>query len=279
MRMWQRSLVFDGVDICERFGLHYSTFEEQLPEKKLITISIPYGADLDITERLGRGGWTNGTHTLKFLLYGVTESERLRLKNEIINLIQGRRAEYSLTWDPDYTYTGRAKMSIEHRAENVDVITIDIDRYPWRHSIVEDVVDLVGEMTATSSTPQVTDYEFLSHRRYHDVRVTAQTDVKGKWSTDGTWVHYGLNGATDELVAEDVWDGDGTYQFTLNSLSDWLMRVDEDAQKLIVNSSRLTVSGSDATVTNATYTITDGNIEFAGLEKQYVTLRYEAWDI
>lgn len=277
MRMHERSIVFDGVDVCEEFGLHYSTFTETLPQRKLVTVSIPYGTDIDITDRLGMGGWTNGSHQIKFLLYSETEEGRIAAKDGIIALMHGRRAQYVLTWDSQYTYTGRAKVTIEHRSENVDLVTIDIDRHPWKVIEVEEVVSLVDQYNAYSSLLKWVDYNFNQHVRYRDVRITALTKVNGRWLGSSGYTTYGQDGSTNELIADDVYSG-AKYQMQLYNIIDWLMRLDEATGNYIVNRNRATYSGTDVSI-NSTYTVTDGDIHFDDYDKQFVTLTYEAWDV
>ena len=100
MAMRDRNLTFNGVDLRDTYGLIYSSFEEEMPEPKVIKVSIPAGLDLDITDSLGTIGMTNGRHVLKFLVYGETEADRLEAKRALMAMFHGRRATYELSWPP-----------------------------------------------------------------------------------------------------------------------------------------------------------------------------------
>lgn len=278
MRLRERSLIFDGVDLAEEYGLYYSKFEEELPQKKLVTVQIPYGADIDITDRLGGNGWTNGKHHLTFMLYGDTEEERLRSKDKLIASVHGRMAQYRLSWDEPYVYTGRASVTVSHRFENADVITIDIDRWPWKRATIEERVSLVDRMNPTSNL-QTTVYKFDKHKRYRDVRVTALTRVAGGWEATGSNFpdSYGVDGAANELITDEVYFG-SAYRFKLYSRSDWLMRASDTGELIVSNTYFKGVTSGDATI-DSPYVVTDGDMLFTNEKKQYVTLKYEAWDV
>ena len=279
MRLRERSLIFDGVDLAEEYGIYYSKFSEELPQKKLVTVQIPYGADIDITDRLGSNGWTNGKHHITFLLYGDTEEERLRAKDRLIASVHGRMAEYRLSWD-QYVYSGRAAVSVEHRFENADAVTIDIERWPWKRATIEERISLVDRMNQYSTNTQTTDYAFDKHRRYHDIRVTAPTLVNGMWDTDTTWTAmFGRSGETDELLSEDAYFGDG-YKFKLGTIGAWLMRLADNGNLIVANDYySFTDSTGGNVVIDSPYTITDGDMLFTDEAKQYITIKYEAWDI
>ena len=134
-----RYMTFGGVNLKTSYGLIYSSFEEELPQAKVITVDIPAGSDLDITEALGYVGYHNGKHKITFLLYGETQSERLTKLREIVTLVHGVRANYRLSWDGKYTFTGRGKVSVSHLTETADLITLEIDREPWKMGDVESV--------------------------------------------------------------------------------------------------------------------------------------------
>ena len=64
MALRDRYITFDGTNLKTEYGLIYSSFEEELPEPKVIKVEIPAGIDLDISDSLGVMGYHNGKHTL-----------------------------------------------------------------------------------------------------------------------------------------------------------------------------------------------------------------------
>lgn len=260
MALRDRYITFDGTNLKTAYGLRYSSFEEELPEPKVITVDIPAGLDLDITDALGVVGYHNGKHVLRFLLYGDTQVERLEKKRELIALLHGKRADYSLSWDSGYTYTGRAKVSVEHLFDNADVLTIDIDRSPWkRHS--RESVDLIAH-------PSVS-YTLEGSTRYHTVQAILRQSGTTKVGSNAAVERAAAGTYT---LATDLY-GNTVLTFTVN---DWLMYVDEP--DLVVNSSKISISGTDAVI-DSTYTTTNGNIAFADEAKQHVTVRFYRWDL
>ena len=263
MALRDRYLTFDGVNLKEEFGLMYSSFEEELPEPKIIKIDIPAGLDLDISDSLAVMGYHNGKHTLKFLLYGATEAERLAKKQAIIAMLHGKRADYELSWDTDYTYTGRAKVSVEHKFDNADVLTIEIDRVPWKLKTT-DVIDINSHPSGS--------YTMTGSSRYNNVNVKmlqrGSTKIGSNSAvtreTEGTYV-----------LAEDAY-GNTTVTVTV---SDWLMYV--DGTNLVVKSGKFSMDGSNAVIDNIpdAYVMEGTDMVFEGEQRQHSTLRFTRYEL
>ena len=261
MAMRDRNLTFNGVDLRDTYGLIYSSFEEDMPEPKVIKVSIPAGLDLDITDSLGTIGMTNGRHVLKFLVYGETEADRLEVKRALMALLHGRRAAYELSWDEGYSYTGRAKLSFAHKTENADLITIDIDRSPWKTSTALETVELVCGPTAT--------YVLTGSVRYHD--------IKAKLLQSGSTKIGSASAVTRSAAGTYLLDSDayGNTQIQV-TVDDWPFYIDNG--NLVVNPDYYSLSGSNAVI-NSTYTITDGDMYFADANLQKVVITYYRWDL
>lgn len=260
MALRDRYVTFGGTNLKDAYGLQYSSFDEELPEPKIVKVDIPAGLDLDITDALGPMGYHDGKHTLRFLLYGDTQDERLEKKQAIISKLHGKRANYTLSWEPSYTYTGRAKVSVEHLFDNADVITLEIDRTPWKVSTVE-TIDLVCHPSAT--------HLLTGSERYHQLKANMQ---QGGTTKVGTAAAVERATAGLYLLADDVY-GDTNVTITVN---DWLMYV--DGTNLVVKDSKFSMSGTNAVI-DSTYTVTNGNMVFADEAKQHVTLTYYRWDL
>lgn len=260
MALRDRYITFDGTNLKTAYGLVYSSFEEELPEPKIIKVDIPAGSDLDITDSLGVMGYHDGKHVLRFLLYGDTQAERLTNKQAIIALMHGKRATYSLSWDSGYTYTGRAKVSVEHKFDNADVLTIEIDRAPWKTHTRESV-DLIAHPSAS--------YTLEGSTRYHTVQAILRQAGTTKVGNDAAVTREAAGTYT---LATDLY-GNTVLTFTVD---DWLMYVDEP--DLVVNSSKISISGTNAVI-DSTYTITNGNMVFSDEANQHVTVRFYRWDL
>jgi hypothetical protein len=260
MALRDRYITFDGTNLKTAYGLQYSSFEEELPEPKIIKVDIPAGLDLDITDALGVVGYHNGTHTLKFLLYGDTQAERLERKQAIIAKLHGKRASYTLSWDSGYTYTGRAKVSVEHLFDNADLLTVEIDRSPWKTRTRESV-DLNAHPSAT--------YTLEGSTRYHTVQAILRQSGMTKVGSDAVVERAAAGTYT---LATDLY-GNTVLTFTVN---DWLMYVDEP--NLVVNESRISYSGTDAVI-DADYTVNGTDMVFADEANQHVTVRFYRWDL
>ena len=260
MALRDRYVTFDGTNLKTAYGLQYSSFEEELPEPKVIKVDIPAGVDLDITDSLGRLGYHDGKHVLKFLLYGDTEEERLEKKRDLISKLHGKRASYVLSWDDGYTYTGRAKVSVEHLFENADVLTLEIDRSPWRVG-TQETVDVNCHPSGS--------YTLQGSQRYSSVSVVM---LQGGTTKVGSNAAVTRSGAGTYSLADYLY-GDTTITVTV---TDWLYYI--DGTNMVVNPSKFSLSGSNAVIDD-TYTITDGDMAFATEPLQHVTLRYTREDV
>lgn len=262
MALRDRYITFEGTNLKTEYGLQYSSFEEELPKPKVIKVEIPAGLDLDITDSLGVLGYHNGKHTLKFLLYGETQAERLEKKQAIIAKLHGRRANYTLSWDSGYTYTGRATVKVQHLFENADLITVEIDRNPWKVGAVE-YVD-VNSHPSSSHT-------LTGSSRYHSVKAVMRQAGTTKVGLD-TPVSRLVGGTYD--LASDLYEDT---EITI-TVSDWLFYI--DGTDLVVNPSHVAeaIGSTDYTI-DSIYTVTDGDMNFPAEKDQYTRIRYFRYDL
>lgn len=260
MALRDRYITFDGTNLKTEYGLIYSSFEEELPEPKVIKVDIPAGLDLDISDSLGVLGYHDGKQTFKFLLYADTEAERLEKKRAIINKLHGKRADYRLSWEQGYKYTGRAKVSVEHLFGNADLITIEIERSPWK---------LHDRQAVELNSAQYDSFTLSGSHRYHDVRITMQ---QGGWTKVGNEAVVQRDAAGTYVLATDVY-GDTVIGV---SVADWLMK--PNGTDLVVNTSHISYSGTDAVIDDA-YQIEGENIIFELETLQHSTLYYTRYDL
>lgn len=248
-----------STDLQEEFGLIYSSFEEQVPQPKVIKVSIPGGSDKDITEAIGPVAFTNGVHTLKFLVYGDTEQERLDKKNAILGMLNGQYLHYSLSWDAAYTYHGRCSAEVEHKTEEADLLTLTIDRQPYKVSstVFRDV----------NCHPAGT-HVMEGHAKYIDVYVEPKQSATVKID----------NGASQSAAANtytllaDVLFGDHDVHILV---PDWWQYI--DGTNLVVNDAKITFSGTNAAF-NSDWVLSGTDLVCANEAKQHATVMYQMED-
>lgn len=247
---------YDGVDLCERFGITLSTFEQEPPEPKTTTVDIPAGVDLDITNALGATAFHNGLHRFIFAVTGVDVVERV---TQLKNLVHGFYKAYTLSWDGGYTYKGRWQVTeIERVSYDCELVTVEVSHYPFKEKHESVVIDShpVGTYTLEGSA------------RYGDVTITLKQAATVKVGS----TTYNLQAGT-HVIASSL-EGDTTITVTV---SEWYYYV--DGTNLIVNPIYYTQSGTDVTFTNPPFSVDDTNIKCDGEENQRSTLTFTRKDM
>ena len=255
--MRDRTVTFGATDLVENFPIFYSKFEEEVPEPKTHTVDIPAGADIDITEALGAVAFHNGKHRFVFLMYSEHINDDLR---ELKSLIHGKRTEYTLSWDEGYVYTGRWQITeLEHMTENSALVTIEVDRYPWKIGTRESV-ELNAHPTA--------EYTLTGSERYSNVTL--------KGTQAATVV---VNGITIEVPS-------GTNTLTGQALGDtpitvtvdnWICYL--DGTNLVVNPDYITIADENAEFASPTFELVDTDLQSADEAAQHFTLSYTRKDL
>ena len=253
-------VVFDGTDLCEEFGAVLSKFEMEPPEPKVTKVEIPAGSDLDITESVGFVAYRNGVHTFGLVLCGDDLPERLR---RLTGLVHGTMADYTLSWDPGYTYRGRwAIESVERLAANGILVTISVDRHPWKRSEGRVTLEVNSHPTGTVVMEGSTYYD--------DVRLThAQSaDV-----TVGTTPMGSFDGEGEDVVAETVY---GRNRVTVE-VDDWWQYL--DGTNLVVNPEKgYELVGTDARF-GSDWELVGTDLRCANEAKQHSTVSYTRRDL
>ena len=259
MALRDRYIIFDGTNLKTEHGLRYVGFEEELPEPKIIKVDIPAGMDIDITEAIGPVAYHDGKHTFKFFVYKPTASEVFDVERELISTIHGKRAAYRLSWDPDFTYTGRAKVSIEHRGDVAALVTIEIEHAPWKSSELK----TIDVNCHTSGTARLEGYD-----RYHTVRARLlQSGTTKVGSADAVSRNAGTF-----LLAVDIY-ADTTLTF---AVADWWQYI--NGTNLVVNTNHISFSGNNAQFDSNWY-VNGTDLYCANEAKQHVTVTYYGLDL
>ena len=129
----------DGVNVCEEFGNKAQgitlllTDETELnpPEKVTNYKDIP-GMDgiLDLSELLA-GDMVYGIRHQTLVFFVPDELNFEQVKTRLSNFLDGRKLDYTFSWDPGYTYNGRFRVT-EYSGWRQGRIAIEVDAYPYK---------------------------------------------------------------------------------------------------------------------------------------------------
>lgn len=130
-REWS-TIIVDGVDVCAEFGVIY-TDESTLgpPEKRTNYVDVP-GMDgtLDLTETLTEDMvFGRRSETAVLFVPGGLPFERV--KTDLSNFLDGRRFDYTYSFDRAYVRNGRFRVT-EYDGWRERRITVEIDAEPWK---------------------------------------------------------------------------------------------------------------------------------------------------
>lgn len=106
-------IIIDGASIWTTYGALVSSVENDPPEPKTYTVSIPCGVDIDLTSAL-TGDVAYESRDQSFGLMFIGDSA-VSMQRRFSSRIHGRAFDFQLTEDPGYTYHGRFEV------ENVKV--------------------------------------------------------------------------------------------------------------------------------------------------------------
>lgn len=116
-------------------GWHVSSFSSDPPQPKLSIVSIPGGVDLDLTDALtGHAAYENREISVTLFYDGRGRDETWQeAVNTLTNKLSGKRSEFELSWDPGFTYTGRASVTdVEYSPQYYCTATVEITAEPWK---------------------------------------------------------------------------------------------------------------------------------------------------
>ena len=260
-RNWYIS--FNGVNLKSEYGLILSSYETELPAPKVIKVDIPAGADRDITDAIGSIGYHMGKHTFKFLLHGDTATDRKEKLRAITSLVHGVRANYVLSWESNYKYTGRGRVYVEHLTLMSDLVTIEIERDPWKTSSLESI-DVNSHPSGVAS--------LVGSKTYTNVAVILREAATVKVGS-GTATSY--EAGTHSLATSLNEDTD----ITINVGSGgWVLYTVDGSTDLKMNTAKVSISDTDLVVDDS-YVISNGDIIFSTEYNQHSTVRFRRKDV
>ena len=128
-------VTFEGVGLCEKYSLFLDTINETPPAPKTVTVSVPSGSDIDLTDALGTRGYSNRKFEFGFsAVVGELYDKRAwtdamtRLRSEV----HGKRGRFALSWDPEYEYEGRFQVTQQEHRSFPGTVTIEVDAAPFK---------------------------------------------------------------------------------------------------------------------------------------------------
>lgn len=143
-------VTWGDVALCETYGLFVEAFEETPPAPKTYVVDVPGGQDIDLTEALmGHTAYSNRRLTLSLYYDGRTGDGWAQVATDLKTLLHGMRSEFTLSWDPGYTYTGRAAVTaVQYLPRRSCRVTVEIDAEPWKlREVHTTTVSAVGGVT------------------------------------------------------------------------------------------------------------------------------------
>lgn len=140
-------MIVDGVDIAERYGLiMLDGYTLKPPEPKEYFVEVPGGnGSIDLSSALlGDVAFGDRVQTFPFKVIDPKENIE-RVKSRISNFLHGRDHDYTLSFDPGYTYHGRFKISsYSHKMYDVGLVAdfnIEIKGKPFKMGPKKVIVD------------------------------------------------------------------------------------------------------------------------------------------
>lgn len=133
------SVTFGGVDTLADLGLRIlQDVETPPPEVKDVTVDIPGGdGSIDLSEFSGDVRYSDREMSIPVLLASSGSEALEREKTQLLRTFHGQRADFTLSWDPGFTYTGRMSVGDFERygARATAVLSIVAD--PYKHGGTE----------------------------------------------------------------------------------------------------------------------------------------------
>lgn len=148
--------------LCGEYGLfvEYGSISCPPPSPKLSIVSIPGGVDLDLTDALtGHAAYELRTVSFALRYDGRGERTWQEVANDVTNLLHGAESDFELSWDPGFTYHGRASVTgVTYIAPRSCRISVEITANPWKlREAHRETVSALGyaELDATCGTRPV----------------------------------------------------------------------------------------------------------------------------
>lgn len=125
-------LVVGGVDLQKEYGLVLTDESEVSPPKlKRYETDVPGGGAIDLTDALS-GDAAFAPREMSLVLALDVDGGFERVKTSLSSLLHGRRLDFRLTSDPDYTYTGRFEIDEYYCKMHAGRIKVGVRADPYK---------------------------------------------------------------------------------------------------------------------------------------------------
>lgn len=143
-------LVIDGINTYEDLGLLLANegadpADLQPPEVRETLVDIPGGGFLDLSEAYGSVAFGQREQSFEFVLAshdGVAIEQEI---STLLGLFHGQRCKFSLSWDADYTYTGRWNVESYENHGSFGTIALHVIAEPYKSAGIVTYTLLGGE--------------------------------------------------------------------------------------------------------------------------------------
>lgn len=139
-------ITWGGVPLCATYGALITDVTMGTPSVKSKVVSIPGGVDIDLTDALtGHAAFENRPIEIELVVPPGNDAQGL------INATHGISADFQLSWDDGYTYSGLASVGdVETVGQGYKRFTLSIDASPWKVKQVHtETISAVGGVMMT----------------------------------------------------------------------------------------------------------------------------------
>lgn len=132
-------ITFDGTATYDDLGLVIvGTPKLEPPEVKTDMVEIPGGdGSIDLSEFSGDVRYGDRVMEFQMLLTAQDPDGIEREKTRLSRMFHGQRADFQLSWDPGYTYTGRAIFGEYPNVYRHSILTLSITAEPYKYGGTE----------------------------------------------------------------------------------------------------------------------------------------------
>ena len=129
------SITFNGFNTLDDLGLVMTRSPEMSPpEPKYDLVEIPGGdGSIDLTEATGDVRYSDRLMKFGFLMTGRTPGGIEVEKTDISRKLHGIRSDFTLSFDPGFTYTGRASVTEYPNQYHGATCEIEITANPYKY--------------------------------------------------------------------------------------------------------------------------------------------------
>lgn len=126
-------IFIDGVGTWTDLGLELLMSPEMDPPEVITHyVDIPGGPPLDLSEAYGDVAYGHREQVYELLLSARSPSAIEREKTRLSRLFHGRACDFTLSWDPGYTYHGRWTIDEYHNDRRAGTVKLHVVADPYK---------------------------------------------------------------------------------------------------------------------------------------------------